>query len=231
MIAIEHQNGTEAVADKAVKLTLPVARWNISLTTTTELLGGKPMSAQLYTSHVAAKYLANGDAAAAARVAEELEMLDENPAAKGMTGFLRDDSGRPFIEDYMVKGFLKEAWRALRQNPASESAKLTAGKSKIDDLLFVTPRLIPLMGWSKEAESIFERPLRADTAQGPRVALTASECLPPGIKCRFDIEVLAPKVINSYLVEEWFAYGTRLGLCQWRSGGYGRFEALVKRFE
>lgn len=212
-----------------VVLELPSSTYTVEISTTQVLLGTKPLSAALYTAHMAKKFLENGNEAAHARVNEELTMLAEDEEKRGMTGFLRDDAGRPHIDDYVIKGFCKEAWRALRLNPQSLSAKLTAGKSKIDTLLFVEERMIPILNWHKDKEEVFERPLRADTAQGPRVALAASESLPPGMKLRFKISVIAPTVITENLLREWFAYGAFLGLGQWRSGGFGCFRATVKR--
>lgn len=194
--------------------------YKVTLSFTEELLGTAPLSEQLYSQYIASKAPAsmNGESLAA-----ELDLVEEKPGVKGMTGFRRNDEGRPVYLDYMVKGFLKEAWQARRQNPDNLSAAFKAGKSKIDSQVFVAPRLIPLLNWSKSIEYVYERPLRAETMQGPRVALASSECLPAGMKMAFEVEVLAPKIIPQELLEEWFSYGRYCGMGQWRSGGFGRF--------
>lgn len=129
------------------------------------------------------------------------------------------------------KGYLKEAWQAMRQVPGSEAAKLKAGKSKIDALLFVQPRYIVLnVPGGRSAESVNERPLRAETPRGPRVALAASEELPKGTWCDVRLSILAPNVITDELLRELFDYGQFLGLGQWRSGGQGCFDCNVKAY-
>ncbi len=195
----------------------------IRITTITELLGSVPLDAEIYTTYIASKAPAavqtNGTAAAETDTLAEYDALD----IKGRTGFHRDAQGRPLLLDYVVKGFLKESWQAMRQVPGSEAAKLKAGKSKIDGLVFVEPRHIVLHVPGGQKESINERPLRAETPRGPRVALAASEELPIGTWCDVRLTVLAPQIITKELLEELFAYGRWLGLGQWRSGGHGKF--------
>ena len=195
----------------------------IRLTTISELLGSVPLDAEIYSTYIASKapamLLANGDAAAEVETLSDYEALD----LKGRTGFHRDAQGRPLLLDYVVKGFLKESWQAMRQVPGSEAAKLKAGKSKIDGLVFIEPRHIVLHVPGSMKERINERPLRAETPRGPRVALAASEELPIGTWCDVRLTVLAPQVITKELLEELFAYGRWLGLGQWRSGGHGKF--------
>jgi len=203
--------------------------YSIRITMTTELLGSVPLDAEIYSTYIASKAPAiailNGSAAAEIDTLEAHDALD----MKGRTGFHRDEQGRPLILDYVVKGYLKEAWQAMRQVPGSEAGKLKAGKSKIDGLLFVEPRYIVLnVPGGRAAESINERPLRADTPRGPRVALAASEQLPIGTWCDIRLTVLAPNMLDDELLKELFGYGRFLGLGQWRSGGLGRFSANVK---
>lgn len=67
-----------------------------------------------------------------------------------------------------------------------------------------------------------ERPLRASSASGERVALAASETVPAGTVLEFSILVMNPK--DAETVREWLDYGRLRGLFQWRNSGKGRFE-------
>ena len=67
-----------------------------------------------------------------------------------------------------------------------------------------------------------ERPLRADTAQGPRVSVCRSETVPAGSVIEFDVAILSKELVP--YVEQWFDYGKLRGLGQWRNSGKGRFE-------
>ena len=83
---------------------------------------------------------------------------------------------------------------------------------------------------------ILERPLRAQTAQGERIALARSETIPAGSTMEFEIMVLGQimqgrtKVDFDELLTEWLNFGAWVGLGQWRgSGGYGQFEYEMVR--
>ncbi|MEE0146233.1 MAG: hypothetical protein UEP80_07665, partial [Senegalimassilia anaerobia] len=69
---------------------------------------------------------------------------------------------------------------------------------------------------------ICERPLRADTPHGARVALARSETVPAGTKIRFTLVVMNES--DWPLVQEWLDYGQFRGIGQWRNSGKGRFE-------
>ena len=101
----------------------------------------------------------------------------------------------------------------------SESSKLKAYKKKIDNLVFVGPRMIDI-NMSGEM-TICERPLRASTAQGERVALTSSESIPAGSTLDVEITCLSDDMMN-YVIE-WLDYGKFNGLGQWHNSGKGRF--------
>lgn len=141
-------------------------------------------------------------------------------ADKGTTVFPRDDDGRPFLWDYQVKGFFKDACSMLRRSKGTKSAKLTAFKKVIDGMVFVDERKVPF-SFGGEVGSC-QRPLRAQTAQGERVALAESESVPAGAKIRFTVTCLDPAHME--LVREWLDYGRLRGMGQWRNSGKGRFE-------
>ena len=69
--------------------------------------------------------------------------------------------------------------------------------------------------------TICERPLRAQTAQGERVALSCSESIPAGSTMEIEITTLTDDLMNTVI--EWLDYGKLNGLGQWHNSGKGRF--------
>lgn len=187
-------------------------KYRVTVTFTEPLLGTAPLNRQLYTDYIA------DSAPSIAAVEEEVMTIDE-AMEKGTTGFHRLD-GQPIIYDYVVKGFFKDAAGMLRRVKDTQSSKLTAYKKIIDGLVFVKPRQIPLTVVGEL--SILERPLRAQTAQGERVALSRSEMVAGGSSMEFTVLVL-DGVVTEATLREWLDYGELRGFGQWRNGGWGCF--------
>ena len=95
-------------------------------------------------------------------------------------------------------------------------------KKVIDGTVFVEQRKIPFRLPEGAQCGRCERPLRASSASGERVALAASETVPAGTVLEFSILVMNPK--DAETVREWLDYGRLRGLFQWRNSGKGRFE-------
>lgn len=199
---------------------------NVKITFTESLLGTSPANENIYRDFIGSK------APDAASVEEEVATLGADAVAeKGMTVFSRTEDGRPMIYDYHVKGFFKDACgilaRIAGKNPetgkknkaVNESGKITAYKKVIDGLVFVQPRKIPLE--MPGDMSICQRPLRAQTAQGERVALAMSEEAPEGTTATFQVVCLDDSLVPA--VREWLNYGAMRGIGQWRNSGHGRF--------
>ncbi len=155
---------------------------------------------------------------------------------RGTTVFPKTKDGQPFLWDYMIKGFMKDACKSLREIGGSTSDKLVAYKTKIDTLIFPTPRNIKLNMPEGSCVRVLERPLRIDMPPYPRVALAASEMLDAGTTCSFDVKLLTdktkgtkskPGVSLEACLLEWFSYGQLRGLCQWRNAGYGAFVCRI----
>lgn len=140
---------------------------------------------------------------------------------KAMTVFPRNDKGEPFMYDYQLKGFFKDACSMMRRVPDSRSSKLKAHKKIIDGLIFVHPRQIVFNLPEGTEMGNCQRPLRGQTPQGERIALANSETIPAGTTLDVEIECLDPKLEK--VVEEWLDYGTKRGLGQWRNSGKGIF--------
>lgn len=126
----------------------------------------------------------------------------------------------PFLYDYQIKGFFKDSCGALARVPDTRSNKLKAYKKIIDGTIFVFPRKIALVLPEGQKIGVCSRPLRAETAQGPRVALASSESIPAGTKFQFDIKLLDGG--HEALVMEWLEYAALRGIGQWRNSGKGR---------
>jgi len=190
--------------------------YQIKLTFIKEILGATPKDRDVYASFVADK-AALDDEELAAELAT-VERVEE----KGWTGFRRwAANGSPFLAAYVIKGFFKAACGALRRAPGTDSKKLTAFKKVIDGLVFVEPDEIELVLPDGAEMGTLERPLRAQTAQGERVALARSDTCPAGTTLEFEVMILGG--ISRSLLIEWLEYGRLSGLGQWRNAGYGRF--------
>ena len=156
---------------------------------------------------------------------------------KGTTVFAMTEDGEPALYDYQIKGFFKGSCsflqRATGKDPetgkkkkaANESSKIKAYKKEIDGTIFVMPRMIPLILPEGEDITICQRPLRAQTAQGERVALASSEEAPAGTQIEFEILMLNEDLEPAVL--EWLEYGQLNGIGQWHNSGKGRFETQI----
>lgn len=188
------------------------------------ILGTSPNNEDIYRDFIGSK------APDAASVEDEIAAIGAAEyAEKGMTVFPRDPDGLPFLWAYQVKGFFKDACSMLqrvggkdesgKKKKVNESSKLTAFKKVIDGLIFVEPDVIP---FTFEGEiGICQRPLRAMTMQGERVALAMSEQIPAGAQVEFDVICLNDEHMAA--VTEWLDYGQLRGIGQWRNSGMGRF--------
>jgi len=144
---------------------------------------------------------------------------------RGTTVFHRDEKGNPVLFDYMLKGFLKAS---AQVHNGQVDGGVKALKSKVNNQVFVTPRMLKLHMPEGEEISYNSRPLRAETPQGPRVAIARSEQIPAGTALQCGITVLG-NVVTEKILRELLDYGYWQGLGQWRNGGWGRFTyKLVK---
>lgn len=187
----------------------------VRVTYTEELLGTCPANPELYDDFIAA------NAPDAPSRTEEIEALGvQEVKEKGITVFMKDENGNPFTYDYQWKGYFKDCCGMLRRATGLKSAKLTAYKKQIDGLVFLKERKVPLIMPEGGEIGCCQRPLRADTLQGPRVALAYSETVPAGTTQEFTIIILNDSL--EALIHEWMDYGILHGTGQWRNSGKGR---------
>ena len=200
-----------------MSITASAASTAIELTFLEEVLGTSPNDKDIYSNFIASK------APDATSVEDEIEAVGaEAVTEKGSTGFPRNEDGEPIIWDYQLKGFFKDACGALRRVPGTLSSKVKAYKKIIDGVVFIHERQSVFRVPESGEIGICERPLRAETPQGARVALARSETVPAGTKLRFTLILLDKQYWP--LVQEWLDYGKLRGIGQWRNSGKGRFE-------
>ena len=196
-------------------------------------LGTAPGDKEIYSRFIGSK------APDANSMEEEVAALGvDEMVEKGTTIYPKLSDGTPFIWDYQIKGFFKDACGSLRRltgkdeetgkkkKAVNESSKLTAYKTVIDTLIFPEPRKIPIK--LNGEMTICQRPLRAETMQGPRIALASSEEIPAGSEMWFKVICISEDHVKA--VVEWLDYGYWRGISQWRNSGKGRFvyEVLKK---
>lgn len=194
-------------------------KMNVKVTFIEEALGTASNDPNIHAEFIASK------AADAPSIAEEIEAIGvDEVVEKGMTIFPKDKDGNPIFWDYQIKGFFKDTCSALQKCKSEETAKHTnkikAYKKVIDGNVFVFPRQIPINMHGGVIGNC-QRPLRAQTAQGERVALANSETIPAGSTIAFQIVLMEDSLESA--VKEWLNYGFLKGIGQWRNSGKGRF--------
>lgn len=194
----------------------------------TPILGSLPASKELRTIYISQK-------APMSELAEEEAEMPFDLNDRGLTVFNRDRQNRLCVMGYQVKGFFKAALYAL-----SGQYKIAGYKSKVDLMLFVEPRFIPLLRDGKPImmeDDILERPLRSQGPKGEKVSLAASEQVDDPWSVEIELTLLPPKraanikgdPLDWEAVEAALEYGAYHGLGQWRNADYGRF--ICERLE
>lgn len=191
----------------------------VKLTFIEGILGTAPNDDDIYRKYIIDTAIKNG-----AKIPEETEneevaaLPTDEEIEKGMTVFPRTEDEKPFLYDYQIKGFFKDTCSMLKKVPKTESSKIKAYKKEIDGLIFPSPRKIV---FENATIDICQRPLRAQTMQGERVALAMSEEIQAGATVTFDILYL--NADHEKAIKEWLDYGILRGIGQWRNSGKGRF--------
>ena len=196
----------------------------IKVTFDEEVLGTSASNPDIHREYIAS------NSPNALTMQEEVDAIGtEEVFEKSMTMFPKLEDGTPIAWDYQWKGFLKDAFGSLKKVPKTECGKIKAYKKEIDGLIFIMPRKIPFD--VNGSIGICQRPLRASTAQGERVALASSETVPEGSSMTFEIKCLLDSHVPAVL--EALNYGQLRGFGQWRNSGKGRFhyELLEKKEE
>lgn len=198
---------------------------NVRVTFIEGILGTASNNKNIYDEFIASK------APDAMSAEEEIAAVGVNEVVeKGTTVFPRMEDGTPMLWDYQIRGAFKDACGMLnkltgkdengkKKKAVNESSKITAYKKVIGGLIFVQPRKIPIKFDGNI--TICQRPLRAMTAQGERIALASSEEIPAGAQVEFTVICLSADHVAA--VREWLDYGYLRGFGQWRNSGKGRY--------
>lgn len=152
--------------------------------------------------------------------------LDETK--QGLTGFYRSDKGIPCYRDYQLKGFLKNSAKVQKQ-----FGVLKQLQNKVTNYLFirgigparqfVLPDPIPHpVDEETGLLDLAVRPIRCETALGPRVSIARSEFFPTGTKFVFEIESLLG-VFSLDNVKKLLDYSEFAGMGQSRQNQQGMF--------
>lgn len=194
------------------------------------MLGTIPRDKELYVRYVAARALEFGEPV---DVAEELKFVpepenEEERKSSPLQFYADPETGAPVLLEYQFRGFLKEVGDAF-----SDFFDITALKNRITSYVFVSPKVIELFRdvdgkqtRLMEHDSVFARPMRTLTQQGPRVTIVQSDLIEAGTYFYVSIRTLPNKhTVSSDVVESILSYGKRQGLLQWRTAGYGSFVA------
>ena len=219
----------------------------VKLVTTTTLFGSCPDDPSIYETYIQKEIDSTTEKAIAER--EALPLMNEDE--QKVTVFLRMN-GQPALFAHVIKGYLKSACGALTRTVGTCSGDIRAYKKVIDLLIFPSPDIIPVIVgngpiehlnvYTRNGIPVCVRPLRAQTAQGPRVALARSEILPSGTEINFTLRIVGripdlarqavkKEPISAELLHEWFSYGQFHGLGSWRNAGWGRFTYEMERIE
>lgn len=187
----------------------------VRMTLIEEALGMMPTDKEIHETYIASK------APDAPKITEEVAAVGvDEVVEKTMTVFPKLEDGTPFFWDYQIRGFFKDSMGMLRRIKTTKCSKVTNYKKVVDGLIFVNERKIPIHLSGPMGDC--QRPLRADTMQGPRVALAHSESVPEGSFIEFTINLLDDSLEDA--VRECLDYAKLRGLGQWRNSGKGRCE-------
>ena len=187
----------------------------IKVTFDEEVLGTASGDPKVHETYIAS------NAPDAMTMKEEVEALGtEEVVEKSMTVFPKEPDKTPFVWNYQWKGFFKDSFGMLKKIPGTECSKIKAYKKEIDGLFDIQPRRIDYDLHGGQI-GICQRPLRAQTMQGERVALASSETVPAGSSIIFEIRMLLDT--HEKAVLEALDYGAIRGFGQWRNSGKGIF--------
>lgn len=189
-------------------------KMKVKVTFTEDVLGMMPNNEAIYDEYIASK------APTKEQMDEEIEDYEAVGDVENQTTvFPRTDDGKPYFYDYQIKGFFKDSCGMLRRYSGSASAKIKAFKKIIDGNIFIEERKIEIN--TDKPITLKQRPLRASTPKGDRVALASSEVIAAGATMEFTILLLDDGLKE--VVKEWLNYGRWHGMGQWRNASWGRF--------
>lgn len=201
-------------------------KMNLKIEMTTEMLGTWPGNPDVAKDFIMSKN-PNGVAEDETTAVEDMEETLE----KAKTVFLKEN-GKPYIMDYMLKGFLKSAALTMIDNKTYSAEELKAinltkysYKRTIDGQIFFNPRKIFLNLPDGGQITDFQRTIRVEGPRGERVALACSEMVPIGTWFECQMTYLDERLEK--ILKDFLDYGQYRGLGQFRNGGFGQFKYTI----
>lgn len=147
-----------------------------------------------------------------------------------ISGFASDARGL-HLWSHQIKGMIKGTSRTFGLRVPGKVKGDASATTDIQTKLYVRgvdwSQKIPLRRDGKritEPDRLYERPLRAQTPQGPRMSIAASECLDPPVSCMFRVAILRGGRITRDHLETILSIGEFEG----RSGGRGLFTYQIE---
>jgi len=237
------------------KISLIECRKRVTIRFINDILGSAPANKQFYEKYLVSKLVKEIE-----KVEKKLEkakderereillekkadleaQLAELPDIEGnedekLTVFYRakyEDFDVPVIRAHQILGFLKEA-----ANNFKDALGIKNARDKVSKYVRIMPYNLYIYDTEIAPENIVddvdgieERPLKAMTAQGPRVSIAKSEVIKSnGDKLiQFEVWVYKNKEISWEILEALMEeYGRVNGISQWRNSGYyGAFEVV-----
>lgn len=207
---------------------LKTVRFDVRVDLTEAMLGTIPRNPELVERHVQRK-AREGELASPESLAEELATapMVEQEERSMWDGFHSDDGGL-FVYNYLVKGHLKEAARAL-----SKGADVSGLANKLSRCVFVSPRRIRMIRDGQAItvpDEIVERAVRILDRNGQRTALKRSDAVTSPASMSFTLEVIVPSQFAEtpdraeVLLRSMLDYARVVGYGEWRGAGYGTAE-------
>lgn len=195
-------------------------KMNVRIIFIEEILGSCPNSAEVYDDFVA--HLASDQDRQDEIAALGADQVVENDTTK----FLMVD-GRPALSNHTWLGFLKEKVGFIKLDDSgtkktTASGKLSNYKKRFDNGVTFANKFSILVLPKGEETGKNQRPLRAQTPKGERIALASSITCPARTRTRFTILMTNPEYKKAMI--EALDLGRYAGTGQWRgSGKKGRF--------
>lgn len=212
-------------------------RFTLYLELMTPILGTIAKDPSVWEKHQKTKF--TGDDEHAPTAVDQ----DGNPVDPAELGDLRgwstfyteEGTNHPIMYAYQVRGLFKEAGEAIKpqlRQPGKATKDGTVAdvpfagvRSAIDRHLFIEPRYQVL---AEKIDGYLERPLRAQTPQGPRVTVVRSDRIDPPKNWEWQVKILKKSKINVRMLEDILEYAELQGLGQWRTGGFGQVKGTLK---
>lgn len=162
---------------------------------------------------------------------------------KGKTIFMKDESGNPYLEDYVMKGAIKDMVSSICKSQRLKTKGTLFNSeaysmSSLNRFLHIDDEKIYFyqdddcnkkadVKKDSKGDSVFlERSLRAKTMQGDRIALAYSETIQPPACIKFKFTWLGKEELSEKQWKDVFEMTKFYGISQWRNSGKGRTESV-----